>query len=169
MISDQTTIDGYITPADASACRVRLMQLLATPVEKWIILYEASMADFWSELNAMAAPPHPIHLYADASLAKRPAEHGSLTLAKRHGVDVAIGTSNLGRYFVCHSKVIACNPEDGQTQGLCWEGSLNFSDTAWAEPNTVLVFRSNAYRDLIKQQWEELAGWARSNEADMQL
>lgn len=169
MRSITTTLDAYLMPEDAAACRVRLLQLVSIPAEKWIIMYEASMPDFWANLSASHSLSHPVHLYADMSLARRLGESGSLHMLRERGVDVAIGSSDLGKYFVCHSKVIAVSSPDDQSEAQCWEGSLNFSETAWAEPNTVMIFGSNIYRDIVRHQWECLASWARANEPTAQI
>jgi hypothetical protein len=164
-----TEITTWLMPDDAAEARLTLLKMAATPAEKWMILYEMSMPEMWAELGAVNRPGQIVHLYADASLAKRPAEHASLKDLKSRGADVAIGTCYAGRYFIAHSKILVVEAESKEVEAQCWEGSTNFSEASWAEANTAITFRSNQYKERVQKQWERLAGWARATEPEMQL
>jgi hypothetical protein len=82
------------------------------------------------------------------------------------GVEVTIGTSTAGTQYICHTKGIVC---DDTPVPWCWEGSTNFSLSAWKQVNTALFFHSQAYRDAFVNQFLHLRYFAWTRERDLQL
>jgi hypothetical protein len=169
MLQFTTAVTAYLMPDDAVAAESALSTIIQAPAEKWIIMYEASLPSFYSGLTASVAAGHPVHLFADASLAKRVSESAKLQALKAAGVDIAIGTSPLSNQIICHSKVVVVAPTGAPGTSQCWEGSLNFSQAAFAEPNTVLVFSCDQYQQAVAAQWQSLATFARANQPYFQL
>jgi hypothetical protein len=169
MITITGPISGYFMPVDAIAARAALIATLALPAEKWVVLYEASMIDFFSTLIASQGTSTPVHIFADASLAKRPIELGRLTSCKNAGIEVVIGSSITSRYFICHQKAVACMPEEDGVESMCWDGSVNFSEQSWGETNTGLNFRSDNYRVAFVAAWNAMKANALATMPDAQI
>jgi hypothetical protein len=85
------------------------------------------------------------------------------------GIEVTIGTSPIGSKFICHTKGIVSDPAPSGGTLWCWEGSTNFSLSAWQQVNTAIVFGSQQWRDEFVAQFEALRDFAWANERDMQL
>ena len=84
------------------------------------------------------------------------------------GVEVTLGTSPAGSQYICHTKGIVSDAAPGGAL-WCWEGSTNFSLSAWKQVNTALVFSSQAWRDQFVAQFEALRNYAWANERILQL
>jgi len=169
MLQMTCPVETYLMPADGYDAKLRLLSLMQKPVEKWVILYEASMQEFWDTITFCLREDHIVHVYADHSLATRPTEKKSLFEIKSAGADVVIGTSTTSKFFIAHSKIVAFAPADSQNPGIVWEGSTNFSEASWSECNTAIVVQSTAYQEAVRDQWNALANFARKQEGAWQL
>jgi hypothetical protein len=85
------------------------------------------------------------------------------------GIEVTIGTSPAGSKFICHTKGIVSDRAAKGGELWCWEGSTNFSLSAWQQVNTAMVFASQQWRDEFVAQFEALRDFAWANERDLQL
>jgi hypothetical protein len=161
-----TTVECYLLPDDGAAAQALFLQHLRDPYEMWIIAYSFTLEPMIDEIIANNTPAAPIHIYLDYSESTGPAEAPGVRKLIAAGVEVTIGTSTAGPQYICHTKGIVC---DDEPQPWCWEGSTNFSLSAWKQVNTALFFHSPAYRDAFVNQFLHLRYFAWTQERDKQL
>jgi hypothetical protein len=166
----KTTVTCYLLPQDGDAAKAEFLKQLLDPGETWIIAYAFTLPDMIHELLDAHSKGLPLHIYLDHSQAVGKVEHPLLQQLVDAGIEVTIGTSPIGSKFICHTKGIVSDPTpDGRGTLWCWEGSTNFSLSAWQQVNTAIVFASQQWRDEFVAQFEALRDFAWANERDMQL
>lgn len=151
-------------PEDAQEARVELLShWRESPCETWIRAYAFTMSDLAAavvEANKVA----PQHVYMDRSQYDENLEQK--TLAKQlvaEGVEVTIGTSPAGADYIAHTKAWF------RADGLCWEGSLNFSESAWYQVNTAFCFLCPAWRDMMLAAFHRDVAYAWEHERRYQV
>jgi hypothetical protein len=164
-----TSITCYLLPDDGAAAKKEFLTHLLDPGETWIIAYSFTLPDMVQDLLQAHAKGVPLHLYLDHSQSTGPAEQPMLKQVVSAGIEVTIGTSPAGSKFICHTKGIVSDPGQGGGSLWCWEGSTNFSLTAWQQVNTAMVFASQKWRDEFVAQFEALRAYAWSQEKSLQL
>jgi len=169
MLEIDASIRSFLMPDDSAAAKLALLDMARARAEKFLLMYEGSMPELWYSLIASNSPTTRTHVFADSSLAARPAEHATLRDLQQHGCEVVIGSSPIGRRCIVHSKILTVAPVGEMGQGLTWEGSTNFSEASWLESNSAIIVQSTAYHAWVKAYWLKLAAWAAVNEPDMQL
>lgn len=55
------------------------------------------------------------------------------------------------------------------SDSTCWEGSTNFTSTAWDEGNSCRKFQSKDWASAFISQWNAHEAWARQNEPRYQV
>ena len=149
-------------PEDAEAGKAALLEHFDDPVETWIRAYAFTIREL-AEAIIEANKSAPQHLYVDHSQCE---DEDQLVLVKElvaAGVEVTIGTSPAGKGFIAHSKAFVGR------DGSCWEGSTNFSESAWHQVNSAMQFNSPAWRDMMIAAFNKDVAWAWANEASLQL
>jgi PLD-like domain len=158
-----------LLPEDGPIAQQQFLKNLLDPGETWIIAYAFTLPDMINELLAAQKKGTPLHLYLDYSQYSTDKTETPLVQELVHaGVEVTVGTSPAGSQFICHTKGIVSDAAPGGSL-WCWEGSTNFSLSAWKQVNTALVFSSQAWRDQFVAQFEALRNYAWANERNLQL
>jgi phosphatidylserine/phosphatidylglycerophosphate/cardiolipin synthase-like enzyme len=164
-----TQVTCYLLPQDGAVAKQDFLKHLLDPGETWIIAYAFTLPDMIQDLLKAHTQGIPLHLYLDHSQSTGPAEKPLLQQLVKAGVEVTIGTSPAGSQFICHTKGIVSDAAPGGGTLWCWEGSTNFSLSAWQQVNTALVFASPQWRDEFVAQFEALRAFAWSQERSLQL
>lgn len=163
-----TAITCYLLPQDGTVAEQLFLKNLLDPGETWIIAYAFTLPDMINELLAAHKKGIPLHIYLDFSQSTGKTEKPLVQQLISSGVEVTIGTSPAGSQFICHTKGIVSDAAPGGSL-WCWEGSVNFSLSAWKQVNTAMVFSSPAWRDQFVAQFEALRNFAWANERADQL
>jgi hypothetical protein len=164
-----TQITCYLLPEDGAVAQQAFLKNLLDPGETWIIAYAFTLPDMINELLAAHEKTIPLHLYLDYSqYSGDKTETPLVQQLVQAGVEVTVGTSPAGSQYICHTKGIVSDAAPGGAL-WCWEGSTNFSLSAWKQVNTALVFSSPAWRDQFVAQFEGLRNYAWANERKIQL
>jgi hypothetical protein len=163
-----TTVTCYLLPEDGQVAQQQFLKNLLDPGETWIIAYAFTLPDMINELLAAHKKGIPLHLYLDYSQYKDKTETPLVQQLVQAGVEVTVGTSPAGSEYICHTKGIVSDAAPGGSL-WCWEGSTNFSLSAWKQVNTALVFSSQEWRDQFVGQFEGLRNYAWANERNLQI
>lgn len=163
-----TAVTCYLLPDDGQIAQQEFLKNLLDPGETWIIAYAFTLPDMINEIIAAHAKGIPLHLYLDYSQYKSKTETPLVQKLVQAGVEVTVGTSPAGSQYICHTKGIVSDAAPGGAL-WCWEGSTNFSLSAWKQVNTALVFSSQEWRDQFVAQFEALRNFAWANERNLQL
>lgn len=163
-----TTITCYLLPGDGAVAEQAFLKNLLDPGETWIIAYAFTLPDMINDLVAAHKKGTPLHLYLDYSQYQDKTETPLVQQLVQAGVEVTVGTSPAGSQYICHTKGIVSDAAPGGAL-WCWEGSTNFSLSAWKQVNTALVFSSQAWRDQFVAQFEALRDFAWANERNLQI
>jgi PLD-like domain len=163
-----TEITCYLLPDDGPVAQQAFLRNLLDPGETWIIAYAFTLPDMINELVAAQEKGTPLHLYLDYSQYEDKTETPLVQKLVQAGVEVTVGTSPAGSQYICHTKGIVSDASPGGAL-WCWEGSTNFSLSAWKQVNTALVFSSEEWRDQFVAQFEALRDFAWANERNLQI
>lgn len=164
-----TTVTCYLLPQDGTQAEADFLKHLLDPGETWIIAYAFTLSGMIQDLLAAHKQGIPLHLYLDHSQSTGTVEKPLVQQLIAAGVEVTIGTSPAGSKFICHTKGMVSDAANGGGALWCWEGSTNFSLSAWKQVNTALVFSSQQWRDEFVAQFEALIDFAWASEKSMQL
>jgi PLD-like domain len=164
-----TTVTCYLLPQDGAQAEADFLKHLLDPGETWITAYAFTLSGMIQDLIAAHKAGIPLHLYLDHSQAVEAVEKPLVQQLVSAGVEVTIGTSPAGSKFICHTKGMVSDPAANGGSLWCWEGSTNFSLSAWQQVNTALVFASQQWRDEFVAQFEALVDFAWANERSMQM
>jgi len=160
-----TQIEVYLLPGDRAAAEAVFLQHIADPSEMWIIAYSFTLVPMIDEILKNNSVGRPYHLYLDLSQSTGTAEKAQLQRLVDGGIEVTVGTSTSGPTYITHTKGLVCD----DSPPMCWEGSVNFSQSGWLQVNTAMVFTSQAFRDAFVAQFNVLRDYAWTNERDKQL
>lgn len=163
-----TQITCYLLPGDGTVAQQAFLKNLLDPGETWIIAYAFTLPDMINDLIAAHKKGTPLHLYLDYSQYKDKTETPLVQQLVQAGIEVTVGTSPSGSQYICHTKGIVSDAAPGGSL-WCWEGSTNFSLSAWKQVNTALVFSSQQWRDQFVAQFEALRDFAWANERNLQI
>jgi hypothetical protein len=164
----QTSVTCYLLPGDGPIAQQVFLKNLLDPGETWIIAYAFTLPDMIEDLLEAHKKGVPLHIYLDHSESTGPSEKPGLQQLVSAGIEVTIGTSPAGSEYICHTKGIVSDAAKGGAL-WCWEGSVNFSLSAWKQVNTAMVFSSPEWRDQFVAQFEALRNYAWAKERTMQL
>ncbi|HEV2422233.1 MAG TPA: phospholipase D-like domain-containing protein [Candidatus Acidoferrales bacterium] len=164
-----TTVTCYLLPQDGAQAKADFLKHLLDPGETWITAYAFTLTDMINDLIAAHKAGIPLHIYLDHSQEVGKVEKPLVQQLVGAGVEVTIGTSPAGSQYICHTKGMVSDPAAKGGSLWCWEGSTNFSLSAWQQVNTALVFASQQWRDEFVAQFEALVEYAWTNEKSMQL
>jgi PLD-like domain len=155
-----TTVTCYLLPQDGTAAKSVFLKNLLDPGETWIIAYSFTLPDMIHELLGAHQKGLPLHIYLDRSQEVGKLEMPLIQQLVDAGIEVTVGTSPAGTRFICHTKGIVSDPGKNGGELWCWEGSTNFSESAWNQVNTAMVFASQDWRDQFVAQFEALRNFA---------
>jgi phosphatidylserine/phosphatidylglycerophosphate/cardiolipin synthase-like enzyme len=164
-----TQVTCYLLPGDGTVARNDFLAHLMNPGETWIIAYAFTLPGMIQDLLQAHKQGIPLHLYLDYSQSIGKVERPAVQQLVTAGVEVTIGTSPAGTRFICHTKGIVSDAAKKGTAVWCWEGSTNFSEDAWQQVNTALVFSSQQWRNEFVAQFEALRDFAWASERSTQL
>ena len=164
-----TTVTCYLLPQDGAQAKADFLKHLLDPGETWITAYAFTLTDMINDLIAAHKAGIPLHIYLDHSQEVGKVEKPLVQQLVSAGVEVTIGTSPAGSQYICHTKGMVSDPAANGGSLWCWEGSTNFSLSAWSQVNTALVFASQQWRDEFVAQFEALVEYAWTNERSMQV
>jgi hypothetical protein len=172
-VTDASPLTAYFLPADKLAATASLAALIASAAELWFSVYEFCDAPTTTNLKAARAKGIPVHIYADASMSKRPTQHQTLVGLVAAGCEVTIGGSVAGANFINHTKSIVARLPHSSPQALpsCWEGSFNFDAMAYMEENTILLFASKLWADAFVANFNACVtnAWAKQKSLQIAL
>lgn len=150
-------------PDDAVTGKAAFLQYFSDPAETWVLAYSLTLAPLVDEIIAAHQAGVPIHMYVDHSQSVSHTQAAVVGRLATAGVEVTIGTSWEGKGYIAHEKGYAT------ADGDCWEGSTNFSQTAWDQINTAMQFNSPEYRDNLKATFQHAVEYAWTNERSYQV
>jgi len=166
----ETTVTCYLLPEDGVPAQQSFLNHLLDPGETWIIAYAFTLVPMIQDLLKAHQNGVPLHIYLDHSQTEGKVQLPEVKQLVAAGIEVTIGTSPAGSQYICHTKGMVSDPDaKGQGSLYCWEGSVNFSASAWHQVNTAMVFASQEWRDEFVGQFEALKQYAWTNERSMQL
>jgi len=160
-----TTVECCLLPEDGATAEAAFLQHLADPHEMYIIAYAFSLTQMVDHF-LQDAPDANLHIYIDSTQAGGKYEKPAVQKLIKAGIEITIGTSPAGSQFICHTKGMVCN--DVPTP-FCWEGSTNFSASAWHQVNTAMMFNSQDYYNQFVNQFLNLRYFAWTKERSKQV
>ncbi len=159
-----TTVEAYLMPQDGQQAEATFLQHLQDPHDMYIIAYAFTLEPMIQHFLA-DAPDANLHIYIDSTQAAGHYESPLIDQLIAKGIEVTIGTSTAGSKFICHTKGVVCNDVPA---AWCWEGSTNFSASAWSQVNTAMTFESQEYYDAFVRQFLNLRYFAWTTEKSLQ-
>jgi HKD family nuclease len=173
MFTISITETDYFMPEDGPTARQKFLALLANPGEVWMSAYGFTLQPMFDELLKADARGVKIHLLLDHSQEAGRAEAPkvkNLAANLKHG-DVTITTAGINSQApsqIWHWKGFVVKQA---ATGLydCWEGSTNFSQSAWLQGNSARAFSSVEWAQKFIQQFLAHQQWARTNEPQYQV
>lgn len=181
MIQITTNETDFFLPEDGVIAEQAFLELLNNPGETWIGAFGFTLQPMFDAIKAADARGVKIHLLLDHSQSSGHAEAPKvkdLVNSLKNG-DVTITTAGLNSgkpSQIWHFKgmVVSMLPTDvlgGMTTPVqaCWEGSTNFSESAWFQGNSARIFANQQWAETFVAQQEAHTHWARDNEPQYQL
>ena len=156
-------ITCWTFPDDAVPGKAAFLGYFSDPSETWVLAYSLTLSVLVDEIIAAHKGGTPLHMYVDHSQSVSHTQAAAVGRLAQAGVEVTIGTSYAGRGFIAHEKGYAT------ANGDCWEGSTNFSQTAWQQINTAMQFNSSVYRDNLKETFAKAVEYAWTHERAYQV
>jgi hypothetical protein len=173
MITITVTETDYFLPEDGKVTEKAFLDLLNKFSEVWICAFGFTLQPMFDALKNADAQGAKLHILLDHSQETGRAEAPKvkdLVANLKHG-DVTITTAGVNSGApsqIWHWKGMVVTATDGKEQH-CWEGSTNFSQSAWFQGNSARVFRSNLWAQTFIKQFEAHRAWARANEPKYQV
>ena len=173
MFTINITETDYFMPEDGPAARETFLELLANPSEVWMSAYSFTLQPMFQELLKADQRGVKIHLLLDHSQETGRAEASkvkNLAANLKHG-DVTITTAGINSRVpaqIWHWKGFVVQQTDSGDYN-CWEGSTNFSQSAWLQGNSARTFSSAVWAQKFVQQFELHKQWALANEPQYQI
>ena len=157
----------YFLPEDGDVAKAKFLELIGMPTETWISAYGFNMKSVFDIITANDAKGVPYHLVLDYLQSEGPSAKPLIKAfneAKKVS-DVTLTTAGVNSQRtsqIWHWKGFVKAADDGG-EPYCWEGSTNFSDTAWFQGNSCRVFRSQVWADQFRAQQAAHKAWALAN------
>ena len=170
MIDIQINETDYFLPDDGPQAEQVFLSLIQHPAETWICAYGFTLQPLFDAIKAADAAGVKIHLLLDHSQSTGRAEAPKvkdLASSLKNG-DVTITTAGLNSGApsqIWHWKGLVVATE----VPTCWEGSTNFSASAWNQGNSARLFKSNEWARVFVAQFNAHRAWALANEPQYQL
>ncbi len=173
MISITITETDYFLPEDGKVAEQKFLELLKNFSEIWICAFGFTLQPMFDELKKADAAGAKLHILIDHSQAMGKAELPKLKdlVANLKHSDVTITTAGVNsdqKDQIWHWKGMVVKSTDGK-EYQCWEGSTNFSQSAWFQGNSARVFTSTVWAQTFIKQFEIHRAWALANERQYQI
>jgi hypothetical protein len=173
MITITTTETDYFLPEDGQAAEQKFLELLKDFSEVWICAFGFTLQPMFDELKKADAAGAKLHILLDHSQAVGKAELPRVKdlVENLNHSDVTITTAGVNsdkKDQIWHWKGLVVKPVEGK-EDYCWEGSTNFSQSAWFQGNSARVFRSSVWAQAFIKQFEAHRAWALANEPQYQI
>jgi hypothetical protein len=173
MITLTVTETDYFLPEDGKVAEQKFLELLKSLSEVWICAFGFTLQPMFDELKKADAAGAKLHILLDHSQAMGKAELPRLKdlVSNLKHSDVTITTAGVNsdkKDQIWHWKGMVVKPTDGK-EYYCWEGSTNFTQSAWFQGNSARVFRSNLWAQTFIKQFEAHRAWALANEPQYQI
>lgn len=159
------TLTCYLLPQDGEIAKQDFLKHISDPGETYIIAYAFTLVPMIDDLITAHQNEVPLHIFLDHSQTEGALQKPDVQRLVNAGIEVTIGTSPAGQQYICHTKGLVSN----DSPVYCWEGSTNFSETAWDQVNTVMVFSSQEWYDNFVAQFNQIRQYAWTNEKEFQL
>ena len=178
----------YFLPEDGVAAQTEFLAVLSGNYsELWISAYGFTLQPMFDAIKAADTRGVKCHIlldhtqevgHAEAPLVKALAE-----ALKNSDITITTAGINSGRPSnIWHIKGMVASFADGNTAlnrfggtletapaFFNWEGSTNFSASAWTQGNTARIFSSDEWAKAFIAQQQAHIAWARANESQYQL
>ncbi|HUI00771.1 MAG TPA: phospholipase D-like domain-containing protein [Nitrososphaerales archaeon] len=161
----QATITCYLLPGDGAVAQAEFLKHISDPGETYIIAYGFTLVPMIDDLIAAHQNGVPLHIFLDHTQAEGSMEQPEVQRLVDAGLEVTIGTSPAGTQYICHTKGVVSNDDPV----WCWEGSTNFSQSAWDQVNTAMVFSAQAWYDNFVAQFVQIRQFAWTKEGQFQV
>ena len=147
-------------PTDAEPAQRELLAMAASASPLVIIAYSFSWQPLIQALLLRPGCGKATNIAIDASQASTHVEQADARELIAAGIPVTLTDSPRRRKAICHAKIMAL------ANGEIWEGSTNFSKSAWIEANVSTRFRSPVVADEVRKYYNVLCAraWARQRE-----
>src|SRR5260370_1329535 len=169
------TVDevDYFLPEDGKEAETQFLDLLNNPGETWICAFGFTLQPMFDAIKKADVAGVKIHILLDHTQevghAEAPKVKDLVTSLKNGDVTVTTAGINNGKKSqIWHGKGIVVQAVDGGNNH-CWEGSTNFSESAWFQGNSARIFRNDIWADTFIKQFELHRQWAQENEPQYQL
>lgn len=188
MIEIAVTERDYFLPDDGADAQKEFIALLtAGYTELWINAYGFTLQPMFDAIKAADTRGVKCHILLDhtqeAGHAEAPLVKNLVASLKNGDVTVTTAGINSGKPSnIWHWKGLVARFEDGnasidrfgalpgvQPALFCWEGSTNFSASAWTQGNSARIFANDLWAGRFITQQAEHIGWARANEPQYQI
>ena len=173
MITISVTETDYFLPEDGKIAETKFLELLNNLTEVWICAFGFTLQPMFDELKKTDAKGAKLHILLDHSQEVGQAEAPKvqdLVANLKHG-DVTITTAGVNSAHpdqIWHWKGFVVKPTGGK-EFYCWEGSTNFSQSAWFQGNSARVFNSDLWGQTFIKQFEAHRAWALAHEPQYQV
>ena len=173
MITLTITETDYFLPEDGKVAEQKFLEMLRSFSEVWICAFGFTLQPMFDELKKADAAGARLHILLDHSQSLGKAELPRLKdlVSSIKNSDVTITTAGVNsdkKDQIWHWKGMVVKPTDGKEYS-CWEGSTNFTQSAWFQGNSARVFRSNVWAQTFIKQFELHRAWALANEPQYQI
>ena len=173
MITLTITETDYFLPEDGKAAELKFLELLKSFSEVWICAFGFTLQPMFDDLKKADGTGAKLHILLDHSQALGKAELPKLKdlVSNIKNSDVTITTAGVNsekKDQIWHWKGMVVKPADGK-EYHCWEGSTNFTQSAWFQGNSARVFRSTLWAQTFIKQFEAHRAWALANEPQYQI
>lgn len=176
MITITVTETDYFLPEDGDVAQQRFLELLKQPRQVYLSGFGFTLQPMFDELANADNAGATIDLLLDHSQSNGRAEKPKINaLAKsfekngRSTITITTaGVNSAKPDQIWHWKGFVALGQDAEDYD-CWEGSTNFSLSAWFQGNSCRVFQSPEWTNLFIKQFLTHKAWARQNQPQHQV
>jgi hypothetical protein len=173
MITITVTETDYFLPEDGTVAEGKFLELLQKFTEAWICAFGFTLQPMFQELKAADKAGAKIHVLLDhsqeAGKAEKPQVQDLVTNLKNGDVTITTaGVNSAKQDQIWHWKGMVVTAADGG-EAYCWEGSTNFTNSAWFQGNSARMFRSSLWAQTFIKQFGIHKAWALANEPQFQI
>ena len=171
----------YFMPEDGAVALAILTDLFQSEkyCELWICAYGFTLQPMFDSIKAADARGVKCHILLDhtqsAGRAEAPLVKALVDSLKVSDVTITTAGLNSGKPSqIWHWKGFVASYKFGEAQKaesfyICWEGSTNFSASAWDQGNSARVFVNDDWAGKFITQQQAHIAWARANEPQYQI
>jgi hypothetical protein len=179
----------YFLPEDGQACQTEFLNLLNGGYQElWICAYGFTLQAMFPALKVADAKGTKIHVLLDhtqeSGRAEAPLVKDLASSLKNGDITITTAGLNSGKPSqIWHWKGLVARFDDGnsdisrfsaQANGqppvyFCWQGSTNFSASAWDQGNDASIFANDQWALVFIAQQQQHIAWARANEPQYQI